>query len=237
MGGRANLEPFVDRVIVARPEDTGIASARAKTDKRRNKGPGSATPVHRQAAVRVVAKRGAEGGRGAGNGQQIAGRQRLPHRRGGPPVGAGARPGNIAAASARSAANMGATRRDVNVIPHPRWLMPLAAARSGTESRFRWHRGQGRRGAAWPRELKFPELFGKRHHAPSLRPTTRALLSQTTALSQPGVRSPKSTTFTGRPASPTQRTGSPDRRTSAIESDGFAWPHRDGRKASQRRNG
>ena len=154
-----------------------------------------------------------------------------------PPVGAGARPGNIAAASARSAANMGATRRDVNVIPHPRWLMPLAAARSGTESRFRWHRGQGRRGAAWPRELKFPELFGKRHHAPSLRPTTRALLSQTTALSQPGVRSPKSTTFTGRPASPTQRTGSPDRRTSAIESDGFAWPHRDGRKASQRRNG
>ena len=27
------LEPFVDRVIVVSPDDTGIASARAKTDK------------------------------------------------------------------------------------------------------------------------------------------------------------------------------------------------------------
>ena len=33
MGGRASLEPHVNRVVVVSPDDTGIASARAKTDK------------------------------------------------------------------------------------------------------------------------------------------------------------------------------------------------------------
>ncbi len=33
LGGRANLEPYVNRVIVVSPDDTGISSARAKTDR------------------------------------------------------------------------------------------------------------------------------------------------------------------------------------------------------------